>query len=959
MSISSTSDTFAMKREESDDSPSASSPASLHSTLSNQSSSAPASSSSHQHTSTFHSTSHSGLASPSLSSVSSTDLSPSPSTSHARLDGHAPLHPTAPSRSHPSPLHSSSSSPHPSSPDDSDTGISGFIRKTYNMVSDPSTCDIVAWDDAGDSFIVKKEFDFASLVLPRYFRHKNFSSFVRQLNFYGFHKRSHQSRFTKFQHPHFKRGQLSALHLIKRKSAEANATFKDNIAQLTAQVTDLKRQYDDLYRIQQQILYIFARYMKAYPLPAQMDAPLIAGPSSTTEERGGKRQRLIGDGSSSMPFSSIPPSAAVPSNSAPHVSTSTLAALLSSPSPILPSLSGPQVPSHLSARDQELAELTALQSVLSQIPAGQALLNSHLSESFNAQTAAAMSSNYMPALTRSPPYGTPPTPSPPLQHPPLLAATAPAVMDLTGMSTLSGAGGSLGQLNPLILSALGALSGAGSPSYQQPLASGGQQQRLDNVGMTNNLHQLSGLSSLSALPPLSSLSSSSPPLSAQDLLQLLQHAHPNNRASRISAIRQEQRMLEDDDDDLDDEDDFDDAGDSSAFHSINGTASDWLAASAPSLLPFTSPAVDSGRYVTLTSPPQFHPQPALDKSLSAMYPLPASSATDVAMDSYVGSQLALADSSPSFATKAMPLSALSLKTQEVGPLFSNSVDPYHFSHLHNQLAAGSASQNASSSVSMSTSTVSGATPLHLKPSSSIPLDSATLQSLTPALQATLQSTLAQLRVTGSASQAQTTSAPSHGGGGLAGYGANQSADGGDVQSRLVSQLQAIATVSKQLQSLHHPALSSSAYPSTSSASPPFTHPQLSPTPSHTATYHTPLHSAAFPNHYEEFIKPHQQQMLPSYAASHAAFASTHPSLAASSPYASPPASHSSLSSLYAREAHAGAGDGYYGGTHSSGLYSLVGHPNGGHGSASALHAQSQSRGHLDALNGVGLRNPIL
>ncbi|KAK4374159.1 hypothetical protein RND71_004836 [Anisodus tanguticus] len=67
-------------------------------------------------------------------------------------------------------------------------GPAPFLLKTYEMVDDSQTDDIVSWTPTGHSFVVWNPPEFARILLPTYFKHNNFSSFIRQLNTYGFRK---------------------------------------------------------------------------------------------------------------------------------------------------------------------------------------------------------------------------------------------------------------------------------------------------------------------------------------------------------------------------------------------------------------------------------------------------------------------------------------------------------------------------------------------------------------------------------------------------------------------------------------------------------------------------------------------------------------------------------------------------------------------------------------------------
>lgn len=59
-----------------------------------------------------------------------------------------------------------------------------FLTKTYQLVDDPLTDHIVSWSEDESTFVVWRPPEFARDLLPNFFKHNNFSSFVRQLNTY-------------------------------------------------------------------------------------------------------------------------------------------------------------------------------------------------------------------------------------------------------------------------------------------------------------------------------------------------------------------------------------------------------------------------------------------------------------------------------------------------------------------------------------------------------------------------------------------------------------------------------------------------------------------------------------------------------------------------------------------------------------------------------------------------------
>mmetsp|Transcript_10276 Transcript_10276/g.14138 ORF Transcript_10276/g.14138 Transcript_10276/m.14138 type:complete len:80 (-) Transcript_10276:291-530(-) len=72
-------------------------------------------------------------------------------------------------------------------------------------------------------FSIKNKAAFCEQILPKYFKHNNMTSFIRQLNMYDFHKAKKNTRLYQhtFRHPYFQKDKKHLLKDIRRKTNNA------------------------------------------------------------------------------------------------------------------------------------------------------------------------------------------------------------------------------------------------------------------------------------------------------------------------------------------------------------------------------------------------------------------------------------------------------------------------------------------------------------------------------------------------------------------------------------------------------------------------------------------------------------------------------------------------------------------------------------------------------------------
>ncbi|XP_032220221.2 heat shock factor protein 1 isoform X3 [Nematostella vectensis] len=136
------------------------------------------------------------------------------------------------------------------------SNVPAFLVKLWKLVEDPQYDMHISWNRIGSGFLVHDQATFAREILPKYFKHNNFASFVRQLNMYGFRKvigaeqgglRSDNDVW-EFHNPNFQCGQPQLLENVKRKQAapEEKKMKNEDVAKVLNEVQDMKGKQDEM-----------------------------------------------------------------------------------------------------------------------------------------------------------------------------------------------------------------------------------------------------------------------------------------------------------------------------------------------------------------------------------------------------------------------------------------------------------------------------------------------------------------------------------------------------------------------------------------------------------------------------------------------------------------------------------------------------------------------------------------
>lgn len=102
-----------------------------------------------------------------------------------------------------------------------------FPAKLYRILETPEFNDIICWLPHGRSWRVLQQERFEKEVLPTFFRHGRYASFIRQVNGWGFRRIQSGPDFNSYYHESFYRDSPESCRSMTRPSAQEVADRKN------------------------------------------------------------------------------------------------------------------------------------------------------------------------------------------------------------------------------------------------------------------------------------------------------------------------------------------------------------------------------------------------------------------------------------------------------------------------------------------------------------------------------------------------------------------------------------------------------------------------------------------------------------------------------------------------------------------------------------------------------------
>ncbi|KAM3133186.1 hypothetical protein pb186bvf_014762 [Paramecium bursaria] len=135
----------------------------------------------------------------------------------------------------------------------------------FTILFNPNLQDIICFNEQGSAFIVKDQVKLSQEILPITFKHQNFSSFIRQLNMYGFKKIRNVNNQNEFSHQYFRRGCESLMqNIIRRNGTIEKTKQRAEKKQHTTDQLDLIKKYsqmkDEIKYINQEVSYFCQQF---------------------------------------------------------------------------------------------------------------------------------------------------------------------------------------------------------------------------------------------------------------------------------------------------------------------------------------------------------------------------------------------------------------------------------------------------------------------------------------------------------------------------------------------------------------------------------------------------------------------------------------------------------------------------------------------------------------------------